>query len=80
MASAVSTAAPMSGGSSNSVGDPVKLGVVTVSDRASTGVYNDESGPAILSFFAEALESEWSAVYVVVPDEKDKIEVRNGPR
>ncbi len=65
-----------SGGSSNSIGDPVKFGVVTVSDRASSGVYNDESGPAILDFFSQAVESEWFAVYQVVPDERDQIEVR----
>ena len=33
------------------VGDPVRLGIVTVSDRASRGEYTDEGGPAILAFF-----------------------------
>ena len=33
------------------VGDPIRLGVVTVSDRASRGEYADEGGPAILGFF-----------------------------
>ena len=49
---------PLSGGSANSIGDRVTFGVVTVSDRASTGVYEDASGPAILRFFAEAVQSE----------------------
>ena len=35
--------------------------VLTVSDRASTGVYDDLSGPAILQFFADAIDSPWCA-------------------
>jgi molybdopterin adenylyltransferase len=46
----------------------------TVSDRASTGVYEDLSGPAILSFFSEAIESPWSVEYRLVPDEQHLIE------
>ena len=49
---------PLSGGSADSVGDRAVFGVVTVSDRASTGVYEDVSGPAILNFYAEAVQSE----------------------
>ena len=65
---AVSTIAVMSGrgnpalvlegGSDDSVGDFCKFGIVTVSDRASTGVYDDLSGPAILQFFHEAIKSK----------------------
>ena len=47
----------LQGGSAESIGDPAKFGVVTVSDRASTGVYNDLSGPAIVQFFHEAVKS-----------------------
>lgn len=64
----------MSGGSSTSIGDAARFGVITVSDRASTGVYNDLSGPAILQFFAEAVESPWQAEYRLVPDEQPLIE------
>ena len=32
------------------VGDHAKIGIVTVSDRASQGAYVDEGGPALLSF------------------------------
>lgn len=46
----------------------------TVSDRASTGVYEDLGGPAILGFFAEAIESKWDAVYQIIPDEQAQIE------
>ena len=46
------------GGSRDSVGDPAVFGVLTVSDRASGGVYRDLSGPAILQFLGEAVHSE----------------------
>ena len=55
------------------VGDPVVLGVLTVSDRASVGEYEDEGGPAIVGFFEEAIASEWRHHYQVVPDEVDSI-------
>jgi molybdopterin adenylyltransferase len=54
-----SQAPPLEGGSAESVGDLAKFGVVTVSDRASAGVYDDESGPAILQFFQEAIKSRF---------------------
>ena len=41
----------LQGGTKDSVGDPATLGVLTISDRASKGIYEDESGPAILKFF-----------------------------
>jgi len=47
----------LNGGSSDSIGDHAKFGVVTVSDRASQGIYADESGPAIIQFFHEAIKS-----------------------
>lgn len=52
---------------------PVKLGVLTVSDRASAGIYKDDSGPEIIKFFHEAIKSEWEAVYKVIPDEAELI-------
>ena len=42
-----------------SIGDPAVFGIVTVSDRASAGVYDDASGPAILEFFHEAIKSKY---------------------
>lgn len=59
---------------SSSVGDAALFGVVTVSDRASSGVYKDLSGPAILGFFSEAVASPWRAECVVIPDEQPLIE------
>ncbi len=55
-------------------GDPVHLGIVTVSDRASRGEYEDEGGPAILGFFHEAIRSPWKASYLCVPDEQAAVE------
>jgi molybdopterin adenylyltransferase len=55
------------------VGDPAIFGILTVSDRASKGEYQDEGGPAILGFFEEAIASEWTHHYRVVPDEIETI-------
>ena len=45
-----------------------KIGIVTVSDRASAGIYEDLSGKAIISVLNEYLTSEWEPVYEVIPD------------
>ena len=49
--------APLTGGDPDTQADHVRLGVVTVSDRASAGIYDDLSGPAILEFFHEAIRT-----------------------
>lgn len=64
----------LSGGSSASLGDPAKFGVLTISDRASAGIYEDLSGPAILQFFHEAVHSPYEVVYRVIADEQPEIE------
>ncbi len=51
-----------------------KIGVLTVSDRANAGIYEDLSGKAIISTLNEYLTSKWEEVYEVVPDERDVIE------
>src|SRR5690554_5959633 len=51
-----------------------KIGIVTVSDRASAGVYEDISGPAIIDTLNDYLSSEWQAVTRVIADEQDLIE------
>lgn len=67
-------AAPLAGGGPGTAGDFARFGVLTVSDRASAGVYEDLSGPAILNFFADAVASPWAAEYAVVADERPAIE------
>lgn len=54
--------------------DKIKIGVLTVSDRASRGEYQDKGGPAVISELKEAIISPWEPVTVIVPDEQDQIE------
>jgi molybdopterin adenylyltransferase len=50
-----------------------KIGIVTVSDRASAGIYADEGGPAIIDYMTKALTSPWQAITRVIPDEREGI-------
>lgn len=50
-----------------------KIGIVTVSDRASRGEYEDRGGPAIESYLGEVLQSEWSGEKRVIPDEVETV-------
>lgn len=50
----------------------IKLGIITVSDRASAGEYEDHGGPALR---AEADRRGWTVLAdAVVPDDKDRIQ------
>jgi molybdopterin adenylyltransferase len=51
-----------------------RIGILTVSDRASRGVYEDKGGPAIREYLDEVLTSPWEPVTRVVPDERAEIE------
>jgi len=51
-----------------------RIGILTVSDRASQGVYEDKGGPAINAWLAKALTSPWQAVARVIADEQALIE------
>jgi len=52
---------------------PAVIGILTVSDRASRGEYEDEGGPAIRSYLVEVLASPWEACERIVPDDVDAI-------
>ena len=52
----------------------VRIGFVTVSDRASRGEYEDLGGPAMQAWLSNALTNDWEAVARVVPDEQDQVE------
>ena len=52
----------------------IRIGIVTVSDRASRGEYQDLGGPAIRDWLQQALASDWQAVPRMVPDEQAEIE------
>ena len=51
-----------------------RIGILTVSDRAYRGVYEDLGGPAIRDYMSEVLTNEWEPVAQVVPDELDAIQ------
>lgn len=53
---------------------PVRIGIVTVSDRASRGEYEDLGGPAVREWFEQALTTSWEAVPRLVADEQDAVE------
>src|SRR5438045_1055195 len=52
----------------------IRVGILTVSDRASQGVYQDLGGPAIRDCLTEILSCPWEAVARVIPDERSLIE------
>lgn len=52
----------------------IKIGIITVSDRASAGVYEDLSGKAIEETLRTYIKDEWIPVYKLIPDEQPLIE------
>lgn len=52
----------------------VKIGLVSVSDRASQGVYQDEGIPALLSWLQSALKTTFITEQRIIPDEQPIIE------
>jgi molybdopterin adenylyltransferase len=54
--------------------DTIPIGVVTVSDRASQGLYEDKGGPGIEAALAAILATPWRPERRLVPDERLAIE------
>jgi molybdopterin adenylyltransferase len=52
-----------------------RIGILTVSDRATAGVYADKSGPAIADCLREILACPWEPVVRLVPDDQHIIEL-----
>ncbi len=50
--------------------DPVKIGVVSISDRASTGVYEDKGLPALQEWLGRAVRNPITWVPRLIPDER----------
>ena len=50
-----------------------RVGILVISDRASRGEYNDESGKAINNFLNRTVQSNWIAVMKIVPDGVDSV-------
>lgn len=53
---------------------PVRIGFVTVSDRASRGEYEDLGGPAMREWLENALQTPFEAVSRIVADEQPEVE------
>lgn len=55
-------------------GAAVAIGVVTVSDRAFRGIYEDQGGPGIEAALARILATPWRPLRRLVPDERPAVE------
>jgi molybdopterin adenylyltransferase len=53
--------------------DPVRIGIVSISDRASSGVYEDKGLPALKDWLTRALKNPITFEPRLIPDEKDRI-------
>ncbi len=54
--------------------NPLRIGLVSISDRASSGVYEDKGIPALQEWFAAALTTPWQLETRLIPDEQPVIE------
>ena len=54
--------------------DELLIGLVSISDRASSGVYEDKGIPALQEWFGAALKTPWKMVTRLIPDERPTIE------
>ncbi|NMG33539.1 molybdopterin adenylyltransferase [Azoarcus sp. TTM-91] len=55
-------------------GEHITIGVVSISDRASEGTYEDQGIPALKEWLGKALASPWSVESRLIPDERPLIE------
>jgi molybdopterin adenylyltransferase len=53
---------------------PLVIGLVSISDRAAAGVYEDQGIPGLVSWFTAALSSPWRSEARLIPDEQAEIE------
>jgi len=53
---------------------PLRIGLVSISDRASSGVYQDQGLPALQTWFGAALSTPWLMETRLIPDERPAIE------
>jgi molybdopterin adenylyltransferase len=54
--------------------DPLLIGLVSISDRASSGVYEDKGIPGLVEWFTAALRNPWRMETRLIPDEQPLIE------
>ena len=51
----------------------MKIGIITMSDRASAGIYDDKSGKEIEKYLFENIKNSYEIIYRLIPDEYNKI-------
>ena len=51
----------------------LKIGIVTMSDRASQGIYEDKSGKEIENFLKDNITNDFEIIYKLIPDDYDRI-------
>jgi molybdopterin adenylyltransferase len=54
--------------------DELLIGLVSISDRAASGVYEDQGLPALKEWFGKALATPWRMITRLIPDEEPLIE------
>lgn len=52
----------------------LRIGLVSISDRASSGIYEDKGLPSLKDWLTKALHTPWEAVARIIPDEQAEIE------
>jgi molybdopterin adenylyltransferase len=52
----------------------IRIGLVSISDRASSGVYEDKGLPGLKEWLDRALQTPWEPVSRIIPDEQAEIE------
>lgn len=50
-----------------------RIGILVVSDRASSGIYEDKSGKAVSDFLSRAIRSNWIVIFKIVPDGAESV-------
>jgi molybdopterin adenylyltransferase len=53
---------------------PLKIGLVSISDRASSGIYEDKGIPSLIEWLGTAIASDWTHETRLIPDEQSLIE------
>ena len=57
----------------NTLAQEVRIGMVSISDRASQGIYPDEGLPGLRNWLGKALASPWHGIERLIPDERSLI-------
>ncbi|MBL0125485.1 MAG: molybdopterin adenylyltransferase [Betaproteobacteria bacterium] len=71
---AAEVATEVATGVTNAAHDAARIGLLSISDRASSGVYQDEGLPALEGWLKSALKNSLTIVSRVIPDEQSLIE------